>query len=217
MASVTNGRLLFNSIPTGMFTNGIHASAFTGIMISVSLMMRFFHQFRLSGARQNDCIWCDRDDWFEECQIEWRNFDQNTRAFHWSLYERANAGSGSRVLLCELWVIAFTPLTIISTNTYRLHSRLASRKYLKLVMFNLNSQNWQFIFIFIVLTCSIYNFGVGVVVRSEFSGVQPGDHVYGILREFLNYYLLLQNSIFRYWCTHGSVPALLHQAKFGPS
>ena len=26
-----------------------------------------------------------------------------------------------------------------------------------------------------------------MVIRSEFSGVQVGDHIYGILREFLNY------------------------------
>ena len=28
-----------------------------------------------------------------------------------------------------------------------------------------------------------------MVIRSEFSGVEVGDHVYGVLREFLNYRL----------------------------
>ena len=34
-----------------------------------------------------------------------------------------------------------------------------------------------------------------MVIRSEFSGVKAGDHVYGILREFLNYYLSPEFSI----------------------
>ena len=34
-----------------------------------------------------------------------------------------------------------------------------------------------------------------MVIRSEFSGVKAGDHVYGILREFLNYFLSSEFSI----------------------
>ena len=38
------------------------------------------------------------------------------------------------------------------------------------------------------------------MIRSEFSGVKVGDHIYGILREFLNYFLIANEefNIFRY-------------------
>ena len=45
-----------------------------------------------------------------------------------------------------------------------------------------------------------------MVVRSEFSGVKAGDHVYGILREFLNYCL---SPVFEYTnvCVHSLLEA----------
>lgn len=36
---------------------------------------------------------------------------------------------------------------------------------------------------FLVLACRLVNYGVGVILRSEFPGVEPGDHLYGFLRE----------------------------------
>ena len=74
--------------------------------------------FRLSRARQNDCIWYDRGDRFGDSRIEWRNFDQNTRAFHRSLYKRPNAGAGSKDLLCEMWrVLVYFINPLISMNS----------------------------------------------------------------------------------------------------
>lgn len=36
--------------------------------------------------------------------------------------------------------------------------------------------------------CSLSNFGVGVVLRTEFDGVKVGDHVYYMgMREYLNF------------------------------
>ena len=57
-----------------------------------------------------------------------------------------------------------------------------------------------------------------MVIRSEFSGVKAGDHVYGILREFLNYCLspIFNILMFVYTYTPGSVPKLLHQEQLGP-
>ena len=51
-----------------------------------------------------------------------------------------------------------------------------------------------------------------MVIRSEFSGVKAGDHVYGFLREFLNNYLSPKFSIpILNVYTPGSVPKLLRQ------
>jgi hypothetical protein len=60
---------------------------------------------------------------------------------------------------------------------------LASRKYYEFEHPRLDNS-----FLFFGFTCSFSNFGIGVVIRSEFKGVKAGDHVYGVVREFLNYY-----------------------------
>ena len=155
--------------------------------------MRFYHHLGYPEPGKTT-IWYDGDNWFADSRIEWRNFNQNTRAFHRSLYERANAGTGSQILFCELWIVMCYFLTI-NSNARSLRSRLASRKYPKLVTFN--TQTWRFVSLFI-LTCSLSNYGIGVVIRSEFPGVKAGDHIYGVIREFLVNYYLSPESNFRY-------------------
>ena len=34
------------------------------------------------------------------------------------------------------------------------------------------------------MTSRLDNLGVGIVLRSELSGVKPGDHIYGLLRKY---------------------------------
>ena len=46
-----------------------------------------------------------------------------------------------------------------------------------------------------------------MVIRSEFSGVKAGDHVYGILREFLSYYLSPEFDILMCVCVYLLVEA----------
>ena len=57
-----------------------------------------------------------------------------------------------------------------------------------------------------------------MVIRSEFLGVKAGDHVYGILREFLYIYIYYRHCTIQYsdTNTHGSVSTLFHQGYLGP-
>ena len=66
-----------------------------------------------------------------------------------------------------------------------MRSCLASRACLKAYLLFLTPRfDNPTLFLCPFLTSRISNYGVGVVIRSEFSGVKAGDHIYGILREF---------------------------------
>jgi len=67
----------------------------------------------------------------------------------------------------------------------------------------------------------IVNFGVGVVIRSEFSGVKAGDHIYGILpfqhyfiKDNLDYLKILENPYNLPWSTFVGVLGMPGQTAY---
>ena len=68
---------------------------------------------------------------------------------------------------------------MINSNCYSLSLHLENREFPKLLILLLQPSVQM-----LGSYCSLFNYGVGVVLRSEFSDVKAGDHIYGNLREF---------------------------------
>ena len=176
MAPTTNGRLLFNSVPTGM--------SLLAYMVSYQCLSSLMHH--LDYPEPGKTTVYDTTETID-LQTVILNGGILIKTLELSIdpYIRDRMREREDKPYSVNFGLFNYPLTINSNTYFRMRSCLASRACLKAYLLFLTPRfDNPTLFLFPFLTSRISNYGVGVVIRSEFSGVKAGDHIYGILREF---------------------------------